>query len=306
MSARQKAIVAVIIAHIIWGASTPIIKLALGSIPPFGFAVLRFWLTSIILLPICLIRKESLLIKKSDVLVVLASCAFLVPINIGLYFAGTALTTAIDAAVISGLVPILTALAAFLFLREKLGKSTAIGILIAFFGSLIVIGEPVLTFGGHDGVRALGNILNFLSALAWVAGTLLLKRFNHRYSPLAITTLAFILGIFMLLPFAWVEFIKDPSWIRSLEGPAYFGIAYVVLGNSIAAYTLYSFALKYISATNANSASYIMPVVSVLIAVPLLHEVLTLPFIIGGIIIAIGVFLAENSQRKKRSKLSSV
>lgn len=89
MSAHRKAILALIIAHIIWGASTPIIKLTVATIPPFSLAVIRFWFTALILLFILGLRQGSLTITKSDRLPVLAWALLAVPVNIALFLSGS-------------------------------------------------------------------------------------------------------------------------------------------------------------------------------------------------------------------------
>ncbi|EKE12839.1 MAG: hypothetical protein ACD_13C00135G0001, partial [uncultured bacterium] len=50
LQTKQQAILALIVANIIWGAASPIFKLSLQNIPPFTLAFLRFFLGSILLI----------------------------------------------------------------------------------------------------------------------------------------------------------------------------------------------------------------------------------------------------------------
>lgn len=293
MSVHQKALIALIIAHVIWGASSPIAKLALVSIPPFTLATIRFWLTACILVFFLIVKKQTIAIKRRDIRPVILWALLSVPVNIGLFFWGLAYTTSIDAAVIGSLVPIFTAVAAHFFLQEKLKTLNGLGVATAFLGSLIIIGSPLLALNTGDGLRLFGNILSLLAALSWVFGTIILKGIANAYKPIILTTLAFTLGFFTMLPLAFVEYLQNPNWIYHLSAFSFFGIAYVVIGNSILAYTLFHYAIRVVSATAANTVSYIMPVVAASIAIPILGERLTIPFLIGSAIIVIGVFLAE-------------
>lgn len=297
MSARRKAIIALIIAHLIWGASTPILKLSLTTIPPFTLAVLRNFFTSMILLLFLSIKREQIVLDRQDVLPVLFWALCVVPVNIGLFFLGLKLSTAIDTAVISSTVPLFTALAAWLFFKEKIARTNLLGIIIAFLGTMVIIGTPLFSFGLGDGPRTLGNLLNLFASVAWVAGTLVYKRFAQKYQPTMMTAIAFLVGFICLLPFAMLEIRNHPLWFDAVALPAYFGLFYAVVGNSIIAYSLFNYAFASVSATEANTVSYIMPVIAAVIAIPLLGEVITLPFILGSSIIALGVFLAETRHR---------
>ena len=60
----RTAVIALIIANIIWGAAPPIFKWALQDIGPFTLAFLRFFLATILILPFAYKR---LSIEKEDV-----------------------------------------------------------------------------------------------------------------------------------------------------------------------------------------------------------------------------------------------
>jgi len=64
LSKIQLAIIALILANIIWGASFPIYKWALEIIPPFMFVVIRFLGGALIILPFVY---KSLKIERADV-----------------------------------------------------------------------------------------------------------------------------------------------------------------------------------------------------------------------------------------------
>lgn len=60
---HNQAIIALIIANIIWGAASPIFKLALENIPPFTLAYIRFLGAALILAPFAF---KSLNIDRKD------------------------------------------------------------------------------------------------------------------------------------------------------------------------------------------------------------------------------------------------
>jgi drug/metabolite transporter (DMT)-like permease len=68
-----------------------------------------------------------------------------------------------------------------------------------------------------------------------------------------------------------------------------FGIVFA----SLLAYFLQTFALKILTASNVSIFTYIDPVVTLLVAAPLLGERPTPAFVIGSLFVIIGIFKAE-------------
>lgn len=78
-----------------------------------------------------------------------------------------------------------------------------------------------------------------------------------------------------------------------LTPPQVYGILYMSLLSGILAYIFYQFGLKRVEASEASIFYYLQPVIAVPAAVIFLREDLSLTFLIGAIIIAFGVYLAE-------------
>ena len=56
LSRTQLAIIALIVANIIWGAAAPIFKWTLQEVQPFTFTFLRFFFSALVLLPFTIHR----------------------------------------------------------------------------------------------------------------------------------------------------------------------------------------------------------------------------------------------------------
>ena len=54
-----------------------------------------------------------------------------------------------------------------------------------------------------------------------------------------------------------------------------------------------AYAIKYMPTSNAGIFTYIDPVATVIVAVPLLHETITFPYLLGSIFVFLGIFVAE-------------
>lgn len=302
---RAKAIYAALLAQVIWGVAGLLVKVVLDSVPPFSLLFLRSLFTCLILYPVLEYRviKAKFLPSKSELIDMPGQhlensekweifwAAFTgVVLNIGLYFVGQKLTTVIDAWIINSTGALTVIVISYIFLRERLAKIVYAGVTLAFLGTVIIVGTPILQAGSGS---FLGNILMLGSVTALSISYILTKKLTTRFSPLLLTYYFFLTGMIFSLPlFIW-EFLQNPSWIASLPPSAYPTIAYLTIGSSILAYSLDNFALTHLSASITATIGYVSVVVAVALGIIFLHEAMTPFFIIGTVLTFAGLFLAE-------------
>lgn len=281
-------ILALIVANIIWGATSPIIKYSLSNIPPFSLAFLRFLIASFILYFFVHKRINYADLKNKWLwLYTLAGITF----NIAFFFWALQRTTAIEATIIASFAPIMTLIGAAIFLREKFTKSVVIGVFVALTGAVVIIFEPIISKGFSGGV--LGNLLMLLATFFAVVGTIAGRKFLTPQNAIGITFWACLIGTVTFLPLMIFEFCQNPFWFGNLNSKGIVGIIYGGLFSSLIAYSLYNWALSKLPAYKTSVFTYIDPVVAILIAIPLLGEKITLPFVVGSTLVFLGILVAE-------------
>lgn len=287
LSKYHLAILALIITNIVWGASSPIFKWAMEDIPPYTFAFLRFFLSTLILLPFTL---HKLKIKREDIMKLFVLAFFGFFIHIALLLVGLTISSSINAPIIASSAPIFLLLGSFLFLKEKIKRKVLIGTFISLMGVMVIILRPLFDHG-LDGT-IIGNFLFLVSTMTFVVYTILLKDFKLSYSSITLTFYMFLLSTIMFLPFFLWE-SNGTQAITALTHKSLIGILFGSIFTSVLGYVLYNFAIRYIKANETGIFLYIDPVITVLIAVPLLSEHVTTSFILGSILVFIGIFIAE-------------
>ena len=105
--------VGLVIANVIWGATPVVAKFTLIEFPVGVLAFLRFFLGFLLILPFLLTERPRVVYKQSDWLVLAITGVCIVTFHILLFFEGVKLTKAIDASVLTLLVPILSVLGAW-------------------------------------------------------------------------------------------------------------------------------------------------------------------------------------------------
>ncbi len=297
MSSRNKAYVFLLLTTVIWGIASPVIKYTLEFISPFAFLFWRFLLTCLILTPILLVYIKKKKIKLSfSKFIKLGSLGLLgITFSLSLLFVGYNYTTAIDGILISSMSPLIVIIGGGLLLKEEVTRREKTGSLIAFLGTIVTVIQPLLEGQALALQNIKGNFLILLSAIAWAAYCLLIKKVETRdkNDPLVVTSIGFIVGFFSIIPLFLLEAVKlnTPLTLPSL--PSLPGIVYMSLFSSIIAFLTYNMGYALIEASEATLFDYLRPVFAAPLAVLWLNEALTLPFLTGAFLITLGVVITE-------------
>lgn len=277
----------VLAASIIWGATPAIMKLTLNQIPLFSLAFIRMFLASFILF---FFVHKKLQIKKGDFLKFISLALTGVTFNVGFFFLALTLTKAINAAFLAPSVPILTIVAAHIYLKEKFDPKLIFAGIIALIGILIVIGKPAGPTGPWE---VLGNILLLASSLAWVIHEIIAKKLLKTYDSGTVTFYSMFIGAFTFLPFYFLELIDNPTWFQRVDTVGLLGLFYGIFFASLTAYWAWQKGLKSLPAGQASFFFYLDPISGAIFSYLLLGEKITSTLLVGGAFIALGVFLAE-------------
>lgn len=287
LSTRNKAILALIIANIIWGAASPIFKLALQNIPPFTLAFLRFFGAMLILFPFTV---NNLWVKKEDWFNLILLSILGITINITFFFFGLKYAPSINAPIIASSGPIIGFISSIFILHEKPHIRILIGMLVSLFGVLTIIGQPILEHGMNGEI--MGNMFFVLAMLGAVGHSIVGKKIMEKYSAATITFWSFMIGSLTFLPF----FINEMVTLHPFSYMDYRGITGLIFGiflSSALAYYIFDWGIKQINAQEIGLFAYIDPIIAIMIAIPLLGESVTPIFLVASILVFAGIFIAE-------------
>lgn len=263
-------------------------KLSLENIPPLSLAFIRFLIAAIILYPLAH-RSTSYSDLKNKWLWVYALCG--ITINILFFFMALQRTTALDSTIIASSGPVMVLIGSAIYLREKVKKSAVIGTIISLAGIMLIIIQPALEKG--PGSQVLGNILMIGATLGAVASTIAGRKFLTAANAVGMTFWSCVIGMLSFLPFFLYDYVTNPGWFAQLDVRGWTGIFYSSILSTVIAYTIYDWALAKLSAYRTSVFTYIDPIASIAIAIPLLGEKITWPFVIGSVLVFLGILIAE-------------
>jgi drug/metabolite transporter (DMT)-like permease len=275
-------------AVVVWGASFIATKIALEEIAPLTIIFLRLILASILLFILAVYVKKSFVIdlKNHGGIFILALIA---AFHLWIQVTGMQYTTAANTGWIIGTAPIFMAIVGFVAFKESLSPIRIFGILLAFFGLMMLISKG--DFSSIDFLSNKGDFLILTSAFTWSIYSAVNKKISLSYSPLLTILFLFVMMAIIISPFS-----INASAIHSviaLSAKGWFVILFLGIFCSGVGYVLWAQALKEMDSVTVGAFLYFEPFVTVFAAWIILNEEITFLMILSGIVITLGVLLVN-------------
>ncbi len=278
----------------IWGSTFVFTKLLLvGGLSAAQIFVLRFIIAYVLLLSLCLYRGIRWFSRTwRDELLMLAlgvtggSLYFLTENNAMNY------TTTTNTSLIVCLCPLFaSALIGLFYKSERLSRGQTIGTVMAAVGVVVVV------MNGHFVLHLspLGDALAFAACLSWAFYSLLMIPANKGYDTLFITRKVFFYGLVSMIPY----FMFHPGLGLSVlaERPELIGnLLFLGCVASMVCFVAWNWVLKKLGPVVATNYVYFNPVTTILFAWILLHEQITVYFIVGTVLILVGMYLTDQKK----------
>lgn len=289
---QQKAallpIICLVLAMVLWAGSFIALKLAFQAYDPMVVIFGRMAVGALIsLFFVGRLKPDAL--RKGDLKYLL----FMIVCEPCLYFLFEAHavrnTTASQAGMITAMLPLMVAVAAFVFLKERLTARTMAGFVLAAIGAcLLSVGSVPSAYAPRP---VLGNFLEFMAMVCAVGYTITLKKLTERYNPFFLTALQSFAGCAFYLPFLFLPGTVLPTAIVPVPALSilYLG-AFVTLG----AYGLYNFSVSRVPASQASAFVNLIPVFTVALGWMILNERFTPIQYLASLLVFAGVFLSQD------------
>lgn len=209
-----------------------------------------------------------------------------------LYF--LAENTAIDYTITSNVAlvvcvtPVLTALLTGLVYRERITARLAVGSLVALLGvGFVVLNGAVLK------IHPLGDSLALVAALAWAVYSVVLRRFDGRYTTWFVTRKVFFYGIVTMVPFV-AGGMGGGLHLDKLGTPVVVGnLLFLSVVASMLCFYTWNLVLEKLGTIRASNYMYTQPLVSLACSVWILSEPVTPIALLGTVFILVGVYVAQ-------------
>lgn len=270
---------------LLWSTGFIGAKLGVPYAEPFTFLCLRFAFVIALMLPLALllhVRWPGSLREGGHIAVsgALIHGGYLAGCFAAVYHGMPAGMVAL----VVGLQPIVTAFAAAPLLAERVSPLQWVGLVLGFFGVLLVMWDKL----AGDALSGASIAWSVLALFSITSGTLYQKRYCPSFDLRAGALIQFGAALALLLPLALVVETREVRW----TGEFIVALAWLVLVLSIGAISLLFHLIQHGEATRVASLFYLTPLTTAAMAYFLFGEQLGVAALTGMFIGIAGVALA--------------
>ena len=275
----------------IWGSTFVFTKLLLlAGLTPAQIFTLRFIIAYLMLLVFCLWRgirwmadswKDELLMAG---LGISGGSLYFLAENGAMNY-----TTTTNTSLIVCLCPLFaSALISLFYKSQRLSRTQTLGTLMAAAGVVVVVmnGHFVLHLSPK------GDALAFVACLCWAVYSLLMIPANARYDTVFITRKVFFYGLLSMIPY----FMLRPGLNTHLllgQPALLWNLLFLGCVASTLCFLAWNWTMKKLGAVVVTNYVYFNPVVTILFAWLLLSEPITVYFLLGTLLILVGMYLSD-------------
>jgi len=297
-SPNWKFISMMIICVIVWAFAFPFIKIGLNDLSFTNLTIMRFFVVCIVLIAILLLQpKRFSKLHKKDIIPIFMLGFFGVMVyHLGLNY-GEQYISPGAASLIIATIPVLVVIMALVFLKEKITSKKLLGVIIALCGVIIIS-----VFGTYDTSIEInyiyGALTVFIAAVMGAFYTIAGKKLLERYTALSLTVYAMLLGSVALIPLLFLNpSITDQ--VATMSAYSWFAIVFLGVFSTVIGYVLWYVGLEIKSTSEVSVYLYAIPVLSTIISYFLFDDKITMFFVLGGILVVIGLVLVNVNNRQK-------
>lgn len=284
-----------ILATLFWSGAFIAGKFSVEEFPVFSLVFFRFLFATVLIFAIMIRLDNEWKITKSDI------PTFLILGTIGMigyhvfFFLSLKYTTATNSSLIGATNPIVTTVLAYIFLKDKISFKNILGILVSLLGVVLIVTDGDLNVIFNFKIN-LGDFLMMIAVICWAAYGILSKKALEKYSPIKITSYAFLFCTILLIPF--VLFEKPWIYLHNTTLNGWISILYMAIFPSVFGYIIQQMSIKKIGPIKTSLYINLVPVFSMILATIILNEHISSIKIIACGLICGGICINLNNRNK--------
>jgi len=273
----------------IWGGMYVVSKVVLEIIPPFSLVTLRLILGAITLALVLLVRGVPN-ISGRQIWHVLAVGFVGYGISLSLQFLGTKLSTAANGSLVTSATPAFVLLFAWMLLGEKITGRRLLALFLATLGVIAVIDPRSAQLNPE---LFLGNLSLIGAAVTWALYSVLVRKVTQNIDVMLFSMIAFLGGLPVVIPAGVWEL--STVGIGEITIGVIGGILFLGIISTALAMVLWNTAFAYVDAGLASLTFFAQPLVGTFLGWLFLKESITPLFLLGGLLIGIGLVVASRA-----------
>jgi drug/metabolite transporter (DMT)-like permease len=277
----RRGLVLFALMSVIWGIPYLFIRIAVAEISPAFLVLVRTLLATAILLPIALARVDIRpILRRWPWLVAFAAIEIAIP-WIALGSAEQHLSSSLTGLLIAGVPLVGAAFALATGGADRLGGTGLVGLLIGLVGVAAIVGFDL---GTYDAVALLQIAI---VVVGYAVGPAILARRLGGLPAVGVMALSLALTALVYIPIAATQW---PATMPSTN--VWVSVVILAVVCTAIAFLLFAALIDEIGPVRSTLITYINPAVAAVLGVLVLNETLTVPMILGFVLVLVGSTLA--------------
>lgn len=276
-----------LLAVLIWSLNITVTRYVVDYISPVSISFYRWLVAFLVLTPFMsakVWRERQLVVQHWKQLAVLA--AFGMVLYQGLGYTAAHYTTATNMGIINAFIPIFTIFVSMLMLKDIPNRFAVVGSLLSFTGLLYVMAQGnllnLVQSGGH-----LGDAMMVLAVFFYAFYSVFLKKWKLQ--------IPLLISLYVQIFFALLYHLPFVLWLGldAIDQQNVGSVLYAGIFPSLIAPLVWMLAVQMIGPNRTSIFMNLMPVFTAIIANIWLAEAWTVYHSLGGVIILLGIVLAQ-------------
>lgn len=282
--------VSAVLVMFLWALCYPLVATGLSYVPPLFYGFLRALISGLVLLGLgWYLGRPRISGRRSWVLVCAIGFTATTIGFWGMFYAGGILSPGL-ATVLSNTQPLIAAALALPFLHERMDRRALMGLLVGFFGVLLV------SFGSGDlpeGTLVLGIAYVLVAALGLAVGNVIMKMVSTRIDIINAMGWQLLIGA---MPLVLLSFALETNHSLNLDLNFLVNLLILSLFGTALPFVIWFWLLRKRPLHKLNSFSFLTPVIGLGLGYIFYAETLTLVQIGGVIAVISGVWLVNDGR----------
>jgi len=272
----------------IWGTTWAVIRIGLGGIPPLTGVALRFGIAGLLLWGAALaigLRGARL---RAPPWLWTAQGLLTFGVSYGLVYWGEQWVPTGLTAVLFATFPLWVAvLAHFALPGERMRPVGVLGLLLALGGVALLFAQDLEALGGPR-VAAASTVL-LLAPLSSAIAQIVVKRWGRDVHPVTLNAGSMLLASGVM---GTLALLFERHRAVRFDAASVGSLLYLAILGTCVTFSLYFWLLRHMTATGLSLTAYAIPVVAVVVGAVVFDEPVTLPLLLGGLLVVAGTALA--------------
>ncbi len=213
-------------------------------------------------------------------------------LNFLIVYSAMSHTTASRSSILMNSQPLAVALLSRFFIpTDRVTRQKLIGLLLAFLGVILVLGDKESSFLF---ATLRGDLLMLLAAFIWGIMVILRKKISQQVDPGVVAAWEVMVSALTLISMGWI--LDGPESIH-LSTPVVLALLYSSLIGGALIFGVNVYLIKHYDVNAVSSFNFVTPVVGTVAGILILNEPFSLQILMGMVLVAAGIYVVNHMPR---------